>query len=82
MIVFVKFDISKLKCYKCTRKVIDTRNNLQVNKDFLNAVKDKMSSYDKRMEESEEKLKARLEDFEAERKDAELAFKVVRTISN
>ena len=28
------------------------------------------------MEESEEKLKARLEDFEAERKDAELAFKV------
>ena len=35
-----------------------------------------MTSYDKRMEESEEKLKARFEDFEAERKDAELAFKV------
>ena len=28
------------------------------------------------MEESEGKLKARFEDFEAERKDAELAFKV------
>ena len=47
-----------------------------MNKDFLSAVKDKMTSYDKRMEESEEKLKARFEDFEAERKDAELAFKV------
>ena len=35
-----------------------------------------MGSYDKRMEESDEKLKARLEDFEAERRDAELAFKV------
>ena len=36
-----------------------------------------MGSYDKRMEESDEKLKARLEDFEAERRDAELAFKVI-----
>ena len=53
-----------------------------MNKDFLNAVKDKMTSYDKRMEESEEKLKARLEDFEAERKDAELAFKVSNNKSN
>ena len=41
-----------------------------------------MSSYDKRMEESEQKLQARLEDFEAERRDAELAFKVTRTIYN
>ena len=35
-----------------------------------------MTSYDKRMEESEQKLQSRLEDFEAERRDAELAFKV------
>ena len=47
-----------------------------MNKDFLSAVKDKMSSYDNRMEESEQKLQNRLEDFEAERRDAELAFKV------
>ena len=39
-----------------------------------------MSSYDKRMEESEQKLQARLEDFEAERRDAELAFKVAHHI--
>ena len=48
----------------------------QINKDFLSAVKDKMSTYDQRMEESEKKLHDRLEDFEAERRDAELAFKV------
>ena len=48
----------------------------QINKDFLSAVKDKMSTYDQRMEESEKKLHERLEDFEAERRDAELAFKV------
>ena len=49
----------------------------QINKDFLSAVKDKMSTYDQRMEESEKKLHERLEDFEAERRDAELAFKVL-----
>ena len=49
----------------------------QINKDFLSAVKDKMSTYDQRMEESEKKLHDRLEDFEAERRDAELAFKVL-----
>ena len=36
-----------------------------------------MSTYDQRMEESEKKLHDRLEDFEAERRDAELAFKVL-----
>ena len=36
-----------------------------------------MSTYDQRMEESEKKLHERLEDFEAERRDAELAFKVL-----
>ena len=35
-----------------------------------------MSTYDQRMEDSEKKLHDRLEDFEAERRDAELAFKV------
>ena len=40
-----------------------------------------MGSYDKRMEDSEQKLQARLEDFEAERRDAELAFKVSQTTS-
>ena len=51
---------------------------LKINKDFLSAVKDKMSTYDQRMEDSEKKLHDRLEDFEAERRDAELAFKVLR----
>ena len=39
-----------------------------------------MSGYDNRMEESEQKLQARLEDFEAERRDAALAFKVLTNV--